>query len=162
MRVFVWTMGVVCMANLSAQAVTIQYENWRGESAERHLVPQGVRYGSSQWHPEPQPGASTSSIPRTFFDSAFSLPISLLPPGRAIAPRSRCAANCNKLALPASPSTQTKPTSSPPSSLTNPDHESCRLICRDHAQWRSADSSPVSDGGDHLPPGNSIDLSEMV
>lgn len=30
------------------------YTNHRGETAERTVIPLGVRFGSTQWHPEPQ------------------------------------------------------------------------------------------------------------
>lgn len=35
-------------------ALAILYTNWRGVTAVRHVMPRGVRYGSSKWHPEPQ------------------------------------------------------------------------------------------------------------
>ena len=31
-----------------------RYKNWRGETAQRRVVPTGFRFGSSEWHPEPQ------------------------------------------------------------------------------------------------------------
>lgn len=36
------------------EPVTLTYTNWRGETAERSIVPRGVWYGSTEWHPEPQ------------------------------------------------------------------------------------------------------------
>lgn len=30
------------------------YRNWRGETRERSAIPIGFRFGSTQWHPEPQ------------------------------------------------------------------------------------------------------------
>jgi hypothetical protein len=35
-------------------AVTLTYTNWRGETAVRSIIPRGVWYGSTEWHPEPQ------------------------------------------------------------------------------------------------------------
>lgn len=32
----------------------LTYTNWRGETAERTIVPLSVWYGSTEWHPEPQ------------------------------------------------------------------------------------------------------------
>ncbi|MCD1645211.1 hypothetical protein [Aurantimonas coralicida] len=30
------------------------YTNWRGETAERTVMPQSIYFGSTRWHPEPQ------------------------------------------------------------------------------------------------------------
>ena len=38
----------------SATPVPIIYRNWRGEVAERRIVPAGWWHGSTEWHPEPQ------------------------------------------------------------------------------------------------------------
>lgn len=35
-------------------AVTLTYTNWRGETAERSIIPRGVWFGATEWHPEPQ------------------------------------------------------------------------------------------------------------
>lgn len=35
-------------------SVAIRYRNWRGEVATRRIAPTGVRWGSNEWHPEPQ------------------------------------------------------------------------------------------------------------
>jgi hypothetical protein len=32
----------------------ITYTNWRGETSVRRIIPKSVRYGSTEWHPEPQ------------------------------------------------------------------------------------------------------------
>lgn len=32
----------------------ILYTNWRGETAERVILPISIRFGSTEWHPEPQ------------------------------------------------------------------------------------------------------------
>lgn len=33
--------------------ISFTYTNWRGETALRHVVPVGVEFGSTKWHPEP-------------------------------------------------------------------------------------------------------------
>lgn len=33
---------------------TVTYTNWRGETSTRRIIPKSVRYGSTEWHPEPQ------------------------------------------------------------------------------------------------------------
>lgn len=35
-------------------AVTILYRNWRGEVSRRRILPRFIRYGATEWHPEPQ------------------------------------------------------------------------------------------------------------
>jgi predicted DNA-binding transcriptional regulator YafY len=37
-----------------AQAVTIRYRNYRGETTIRHIQPSHIWFGSTSWHPEPQ------------------------------------------------------------------------------------------------------------
>jgi hypothetical protein len=37
-----------------AQAVTVIYTNWRGETAERIIIPVSIRWGKTEWHPEEQ------------------------------------------------------------------------------------------------------------
>jgi len=39
---------------VTAEPLTFVYRNWRGIVAERRVIPQGVRWGSTEWHPEPQ------------------------------------------------------------------------------------------------------------
>lgn len=34
--------------------ITLTYTNWRGETAERTIVPKRVWFGVTEWHPEPQ------------------------------------------------------------------------------------------------------------
>lgn len=34
--------------------VSIAYTNWRGETAQRIIIPDSIYFGSTQWHPEPQ------------------------------------------------------------------------------------------------------------
>lgn len=36
------------------QPASIIYKNWRGEVAERRIVPESFFYGATQWHPENQ------------------------------------------------------------------------------------------------------------
>lgn len=36
------------------EPVKLFYKNWRGEIAERAIIPRSVRYGSTEWHTEPQ------------------------------------------------------------------------------------------------------------
>jgi predicted DNA-binding transcriptional regulator YafY len=38
----------------SQKAVTIVYTNWRGETAERTIIPIKIWYGKTEWHPEEQ------------------------------------------------------------------------------------------------------------
>lgn len=39
---------------MSGGPVTLTYRNWRGEVAERTIIPRRVWFGSTDWHPEPQ------------------------------------------------------------------------------------------------------------
>lgn len=41
------------MSDLAARSVRFTYTNWRGETAERWATPLGVRWGATEWHPEP-------------------------------------------------------------------------------------------------------------
>jgi hypothetical protein len=41
-------------AGKSEPPATLTYTNYRGETAVRSIVPRSVRYGSTEWHPEPQ------------------------------------------------------------------------------------------------------------
>jgi hypothetical protein len=36
------------------EVVRIKYTNYRGETAIRRIVPGQLRFGASEWHPEPQ------------------------------------------------------------------------------------------------------------
>lgn len=38
---------------LPVEPITMTYRNWRGEVAERRVVPTSVWYGSTEWHKEP-------------------------------------------------------------------------------------------------------------
>lgn len=39
---------------MDERTVTIIYKNYRGETRERHIVPERLWYGATDWHPEPQ------------------------------------------------------------------------------------------------------------
>lgn len=34
--------------------VTLTYTNWKGETAQRRIIPRRIWWGSTEWHPEPQ------------------------------------------------------------------------------------------------------------
>jgi predicted DNA-binding transcriptional regulator YafY len=36
------------------QAVRFTYRNYKGEVSERHVLPAGIHFGETEWHPEPQ------------------------------------------------------------------------------------------------------------
>jgi len=36
------------------RVIMVRYTNWKGETRVRPIVPIGLHYGSTQWHPEPQ------------------------------------------------------------------------------------------------------------
>jgi predicted DNA-binding transcriptional regulator YafY len=36
------------------QEVTIRYTNYRGETADRRIIPRRIRFASTDWHPEAQ------------------------------------------------------------------------------------------------------------
>lgn len=38
----------------TATAIEILYTNYRGETSRRRVVPSSLRYGSTEYHPEPQ------------------------------------------------------------------------------------------------------------
>lgn len=42
------------LAAPAGEPLTFAYRNWRGEVGTRHVRPISVRYGSTEWHPEPQ------------------------------------------------------------------------------------------------------------
>lgn len=42
------------MENRPDHVVMIRYTNYRGETADRRIVPQAIRFASTEWHPEPQ------------------------------------------------------------------------------------------------------------
>lgn len=37
-----------------AEPLTFIYRNWRGEVAERRVIPREIHFGATEWHPEPQ------------------------------------------------------------------------------------------------------------
>jgi len=45
---------VVSGALPADEPVEFSYRNWRGEISKRRVVPFSVRFGSTDWHPEPQ------------------------------------------------------------------------------------------------------------
>jgi hypothetical protein len=38
----------------AAEPLTFVYTNWRGKTATRRVLPVSLRYGATEWHPEPQ------------------------------------------------------------------------------------------------------------
>lgn len=36
------------------KAIRVMYTNWRGETAERHIIPLRMYFGSTDWHPDKQ------------------------------------------------------------------------------------------------------------
>lgn len=36
------------------RVVTIRYTNYRGETADRRIIPSGLRFATTDWHPEEQ------------------------------------------------------------------------------------------------------------
>jgi predicted DNA-binding transcriptional regulator YafY len=51
-------------------AVRFTYRNYRGEVGERHVIPRGIFFGATEYHPEPQWLLSAFDVdkgaPRTF------------------------------------------------------------------------------------------------
>lgn len=39
---------------MSGTIISIDYTNWRGERSLREIVPQSIRFGTSEWHTTPQ------------------------------------------------------------------------------------------------------------
>lgn len=39
---------------MQEKTVTVIYKNWRGEVSERHIIPEKIWFGSTEWHLEPQ------------------------------------------------------------------------------------------------------------
>ncbi len=39
---------------MATQGVMIDYTNWRGERAVRHVLPLDMEFAANEWHPEPQ------------------------------------------------------------------------------------------------------------
>lgn len=46
--------SVTGAAPQEAEPVALTYRNWRGEVAERTIIPRRVWFGATDWHPEPQ------------------------------------------------------------------------------------------------------------
>lgn len=38
----------------AGEPVALTYTNYRGETAARRIIPRSIRFGSTEWHPEPQ------------------------------------------------------------------------------------------------------------
>ncbi len=38
----------------SDRVVTIRYTNYRGETADRQILPKSIRFAASEWHPKEQ------------------------------------------------------------------------------------------------------------
>ena len=49
----VWLTTEIPTSKQREQA-TILYKNWRGETAERHIIPLRVWFGGTEWHKESQ------------------------------------------------------------------------------------------------------------
>lgn len=41
-------------AEPESRPITLTYTNWKGETAQRTIIPRRVWWGSTEWHPEPQ------------------------------------------------------------------------------------------------------------
>lgn len=42
------------MQDEARSVVVIRYTNYRGETADRRIIPIRIRFGSTEWHPEEQ------------------------------------------------------------------------------------------------------------
>ena len=42
------------LASGQATAIEILYTNYRGETGRRKIIPSALRYGATEYHPEPQ------------------------------------------------------------------------------------------------------------
>lgn len=49
-----WTDGTASRALCRAGLITMTYRNHRGEVSRRMVVPEGVWFGATEWHLEPQ------------------------------------------------------------------------------------------------------------
>lgn len=60
--------------------ITLTYTNWRGEAADRTIIPRHVWFGSTEWHPEPQWLLRATDVEknaeRDFALKDFSIPLS--------------------------------------------------------------------------------------
>lgn len=41
-------------AEPESRPITLTYTNWKGETAQRTIIPRHIWWGSTEWHPEPQ------------------------------------------------------------------------------------------------------------
>ena len=39
---------------MNEERLTIKYKNWRGEVTTRHILPEKIWFGSTEWHKEKQ------------------------------------------------------------------------------------------------------------
>lgn len=42
------------MGEQNGHEVTIDYTNWHGERSKRRILPEGIFWGSNEWHPKEQ------------------------------------------------------------------------------------------------------------
>lgn len=49
-----WSNGMLKSHIQQQKTVVILYTNYKGETAERNIIPQSLRFASTEWHPEPQ------------------------------------------------------------------------------------------------------------
>src|SRR5690348_2279896 len=47
-------LGIQGMPPEAKSVVVIRYTNYRGETADRRIIPIRIRFGSTEWHPEEQ------------------------------------------------------------------------------------------------------------
>lgn len=38
----------------ATRAIVIRYTNYRGETSDRKIFPNSIRFAGTEWHPEPQ------------------------------------------------------------------------------------------------------------
>jgi hypothetical protein len=50
----VWNTRAALAQPEAVEPVKLTYTNYRGETAERTIIPKSIRFGSTEWHPEPQ------------------------------------------------------------------------------------------------------------
>jgi len=37
-----------------SKTIEIEYTNWKGKTSKRRIIPIGISFESTEWHPEPQ------------------------------------------------------------------------------------------------------------
>lgn len=69
-------------ATTESEQITARYTNWRGETAERTIIPRRVFFGSNEWHPEPQVLIEAldcdKGVVRTFAAAGFAQPVTAI------------------------------------------------------------------------------------